>query len=95
MLYSRSSTPIKETNKNKGFFPQNLSVINEHFTPELNTTPLEALPGNIQEFSSTPKKRTGIKTNKNTLVEDSDSADNHDNSQEEVEDLEVILTYLR
>ncbi|KRT79276.1 hypothetical protein AMK59_8260, partial [Oryctes borbonicus] len=86
---SRSSTPIKE-NKNRSFFQQNLSVIEEHASSELNTTPLEELPGNSYEFHNIPFRRTGIKTNRNTPIEESDSGDSPDHGHGEVEDIEVL-----
>lgn len=87
---SRSSTPIlKQSYKNKSPFQQDLSVIEEQASSELNTTPLEDLPGNSHEFNKTPARRPGIKTNKNTAIEESDSGDSPDNVQEEVQDIEV------
>ncbi|GJQ68969.1 hypothetical protein Trydic_g6154 [Trypoxylus dichotomus] len=85
---SRSSTPIKENRR--CIFQQNLSIIEEHASSELNTTPLEDLPGNSHDFNHTPGRRGGIKTNKNTAVEEFDSGDSPDNGQEEVEDIEVL-----
>lgn len=70
-----------------------MSIIEEDITPELNTTPLESLPGNSDEFVNRPKKRNGIKTNKNTVVDESDSGDSPDNGpEEEEEDIEVNIT---
>lgn len=82
---SRSSTPVKEGHINKCLFNQNLE---EDVTPDLTTTPLDTLPGNSKEYSRN-NKRKGIKTNKNTAVEESDSGDSPDNCQDDTENIKV------